>query len=161
MAEYVAGLENNLQQQIAFYRQLVELEQEKQKALVDNVIEKIESITAQEEKILLEVGQLEEERLYWAEFFGKEVGKKAEDITLTDLIQYSPGFEPIGQEFEKAISQLKNLHEINAKLLKSALSIADFTLRLLTGQKHTTYSNPSNKGVKNEFSQNNLINKSI
>lgn len=107
MAEYVAGLENNLQQQIAFYRQLVELEQEKQKALVDNVIEKIESITAQEEKILLEVGQLEEERLYWAEFFGKEVGKKAEDITLTDLIQYSPGFEPIGQEFEKAISQLK------------------------------------------------------
>jgi hypothetical protein len=161
VAEYVAGLENNLRQQIAFYRQLTELEQEKQKALVDNVIEKIESITAQEEKILLEVGQLEEERLYWADFFGRETNKNIEDITLADLSSSFPALQSVRLELESVIGELKSLHEVNTQLLENAVKLVNFTVRLLTNDRQATYSNPGDKANKSHQTGVKIIDKSI
>lgn len=157
----INNLENNIKKQLDYYRQLIKLEKEKQQALVENVIKDIENITAQEEKILLEVGRLEEERLYWAEFFGKEIGKQAEEITLADLEERFPVFQTIGKELETEIAELKNLHDINKKLLENALNIVDFNLKLLTSEKETTYSNLSNKVVRNKNNKNNLIDQSI
>lgn len=161
MTEHVADLESNLKQQITIYRRLAELEQEKQRALVDNVIEKIENITAQEEKILLEVGSLEEERLDWAEFFAKETGKSEEEIYLSDLVNSFPELEPIHSELEKVIDELRHLNEVNTKLLQNAVNIVNFSMNLLMSDRKTTYNNPADQALKRKDANINLIDRSI
>ncbi|UWG98302.1 flagellar protein FlgN [Dehalobacter sp. DCM] len=161
MTEYVADLENNLKQQITIYRRLVELEQEKQKALVENVIEKIDTITAQEETILLEVGHLEEKRLHWAEFFAKETQKNSDDITLTDLSANFPSLESVRIDLESVIGELRNLHEVNTQLLENAVKLVNFTVRLLTNDRQTTYSNPGDKGNRVQPNSLKVIDRSI
>lgn len=161
MTEILIGLEENLRKQLGYYQGLAELERQKQQALVNNVIEEIENITAQEEKILLEVGRLEEERLYWAEFFAKETGKKAEEIVLADLVDCYPGLESVRRGLEKEIYALKDLNEINTKLLENAVSLVNLTIRLLTEQKQTTYFNPGDKAAKKKNNGKSFIDKSI
>jgi len=159
-SEITESLEKNLYQQLDCYKRLMKLEEEKQQALIENAIGQIESVTAQEEKILLEVGRLEEERLYWAEFFAKEIGKKAEEINLSDLAEKFPKLETVGRELENQINYLKNVHEINTQLLKNAMNLVEFTLQLLTKEKQTTYSYPGNNDGRPKGGKKHLIDKS-
>jgi hypothetical protein len=162
MAEILPNFEDNLRKQIELYRQIISLEKEKQQALVANNIQEIEVITAQEEKILLEVGHLEEERLHWAEFFGQEIGKKVEEITLTEMEAYYPELENVRKEFEAEIKVLQDLHATNTKLLENAVSILNFTIQAFTQERKTTYSNPKTSGRKNvKNGKINLIDKNI
>lgn len=162
MSEVIGNLENNLRKQVQLYRKITKLEKAKQEALVSNNLKEIESITAQEEKILLEVGRLEEERFRWAEFFGKELGKSAEDITLADLVENYPGLESVREEMEKQMSELKFLHETNTKLLENAVNLVNFTLQTLTTESKTTYSKPSGRsGKKDGAAKLSFIDKSV
>lgn len=150
MTEIVNNLESNLQKQASCYKILIQLEKEKQQVLVDNKIQEIEAITVQEEKILLEVSRLEEERLYWAEFFGKEIGKKAEKITLADLVKDFPSLDSVRKELEQGIKELKGLHKINTELLENAVNLVNFTMQSLTRDRQTTYKNPGEKTESKE-----------
>ncbi|HHV63600.1 MAG TPA: flagellar protein FlgN [Peptococcaceae bacterium] len=159
MSDIRANFQDNLKRLTACYRKLVGLEELKQQALVNNKISEIEVITAQEEKILFEVSRLEEERLHWADFFGQEIGKKAEEITLADLEEKYPELHTVREELEEEISCLKKWHETNTKLLENAVNLVNFTLQALTGDRQTTYTNPANK--KEKAKTFNLIDKSI
>lgn len=160
--DIVQNFETNLQKQTQCYRQIKQLEKEKQQALVDNKVQEIEIITAQEERILLEVSHLEEERLHWAEFFGKEIAKKAEEITLADLQAHYPSLQTVIREFEIEVSQLKELHVINTKLLENAVNLVNFTLQSLTDERQNTYSNPVEKtGNQPKTKKISLIDKSV
>ncbi|RNC29582.1 MAG: hypothetical protein AWM53_00580 [Candidatus Dichloromethanomonas elyunquensis] len=162
MAEILINFENNLTKQIECYREITCLEKDKQKALIENKIQDIETITAQEEKILLEVSRLEEERLRWAEFFGKEIGKRVEEITLAELGERYPTLQTVRKELENQINQLKDLHETNTKLLENAVNLINFTIQFLTSERHNTYSNPVEKAGKNDKNTKvSLIDKSV
>jgi len=161
VTEVIRSLEENLRKQIDCYRQLTRLEKEKQRALVNNIIEEIETITAQEEKILLEVARLEEERLYQAEFFAQKTGKKIEEITLADLVISFPVLDPVRKEFEDIITEIKSLHETNIKLLENAVSLVNFTISLLTTERQTTYGNPADKDKKARNATLNMLDRSV
>ena len=162
MSELVRDLDINLKKQTQLYRDLIELEKQKQESLVNNNIQQIETITAQEEKILHQLSRLEEERVHWAEFFCKEIGKKVEEITLVDLVESYPALEDVRIALDNEISKLKELHETNTRLLENAVNIVNFTIESLTlaNEKHTTYTNPNNS-VKKEKSRLNMIDKTI
>ena len=105
---------------------------------------------------------MEEERLHWAEFFGKEIGKKAEEITLVDLEESFPTLKTAREELEGQIRELKDLHETNTKLLENAINLVNFTIESLTSEIWTTYSNPVEKpGKKNKSKKINFIDKSV
>jgi len=162
VGEVLVNFETNLKKQISSYRKIVQLEKEKQQALVENKIQEIEAITAQEEKILLEVSRLEEERLHWAEFFALEIGKKSEDITLADLEAAYPKLQTVRRELDAVISVLKELHETNTKLLENAVNLLTFTIQSLTQERQTIYSNPVEKaGKKDKNSKMSFIDKSV
>ncbi|NLM20932.1 MAG: flagellar protein FlgN [Peptococcaceae bacterium] len=152
MAEIIKKLGDNLKQQLKLFKKIISLEKAKQQALVENKIQELETVTAQEELILLEVGRLEEERLYWAEFFAQETGKQSEKITLQDLEEVHPSFKDIRIELEKVISEMQSLKEINTKLLKNAISLVNLTINSLTSSSKATYSkNKIEKKMNNEF----------
>jgi len=147
VAEILKNIENNLKMQIELFEKLIELEKAKQQALVNNRIQVLEMVTAQEEKILLDVSRLEEERLYWADFFAQETGKKREDITLRDLETVHPVFKDIRAQLEKEIREIQFLKETNTKLLEHAIGLVNITINALTSTSKATYS-PNNKGYK-------------
>lgn len=162
MAEIINNLDLNLKKQTQLYKELIEFEIQKQESLVNNTIQEIEEITIQEEKILHQLSRLEDERLHWAEFFGKEIGKKAEEITLADLVESFPALTDVRIDLEKEMVKLKDLHETNTKLLENAVNIVNFTIQSLTNERQTTYSDPSNKAKKKEEKRNvSIIDRSI
>lgn len=145
MTELLNSLDNNLRKQLDCYKQLTKLEKDKQQALIHNVIQEIDRITAEEEKILFEVSHLEKERLNWAEFFAKETGKKAEEITLTDLEQSFPILAEVHRELETVIAELRQLHETNTRLLENAVKLVNFTVQAITNERQITYAKPTDK----------------
>jgi flagellar biosynthesis/type III secretory pathway chaperone len=162
VAEILEKFESNLRSQTNCYQKLVRLEKEKQQALVDNKIQEIEFITAQEEKILLEVSRLEEERLRWAEFFGKEIGKNVEEITLSDIGEVYPPIDIVHKELDVVFAELRELHRVNRELLENAVEIVSFTINSMTVEKKTTYSRPAERMNKNEKNYKlNIVDKSV
>ncbi|MFA6808057.1 MAG: flagellar protein FlgN [Eubacteriales bacterium] len=150
MQNAVKELENNLRQQTGLYNDINSLEKKKQHALVFNEIREIEQITAQEEKIVLEIGNLEVKRLYWAEFFSKKLGKSMEEITLAEIVQHYPELGTVQAEIEGEVSKLRDIHETNTKLLQNAINMVNFTVRSITLEQKKTYSNPADKSGKNQ-----------
>lgn len=163
MAEVLDKFTENIQKQTELFQDVVELEKAKQGVLLNNNIGELDIITGQEEEILFQISKLEADRLHWTNFFSEKLGKSAEEITLADMVQSYPGLNDIGQELEQVIAELRNLHEINTKMLKSAADIVNFAIQSLTKERKTTYNNPRTKLNKENTSTGNssLIDKSI
>jgi hypothetical protein len=163
VTEVLDKFTKNLQKQAELYQAVVELERAKQSALTDNNIKELEIITAKEEGILFQISKLEAERMHWAHFFSETLGKSADEITMADMIQCYPQLNDIRQALELVLTELRNLHEINTKMLKSAIDIINFTMQALTTERKTTYTNPKTNGNKEKTptGHSSLIDKSI
>lgn len=145
MTALVQSLKDNLERQVSLYTQLADLAEDKQQSLVKNSLAELESVTAQEELILTQSIRLEQERLAWAEQFGREIGKRPEDITIVELAEQYPELTEVRSELEQVIVRLQQLQEVNSLLLQQALSIVNYTVDLLTRQGETTYAPPGRK----------------
>ena len=145
MSEVLQNLNENLREQVERYNELLTLEGHKQKALIENNLQEIESITAQEESLIIKVNRLEKERLLWAKQIGRELGKTPEDLTLAELAEHFPALEGVRLDLDRVVARLQEIHEINSQLLHQALKIVDYTVGLLTHQESNTYTYPGQK----------------
>ncbi|SDG17311.1 flagellar protein FlgN [Desulfosporosinus hippei] len=145
MSEALQNLNKNLERQVELYKELMTLEGLKRKALVENNLLEIESVTAQEEAFISKVNLLEKERLLWAEQIGQELDKKPEDLTLAELADYYPPLDRIRHDLDHVVAQLQEIHEINSLLLRQAMKIVDYTVELMTHQESNTYTYPGQK----------------
>jgi len=146
VSETLQNLNNNLREQVILYNALLTLEGHKKEALIENNIQEIEVITAQEESFIIKVNRLEKERLLWAEQIGRELGKPPEDLTLVELAEHFPALEEVSLDIDRVVAQLQVIHESNAHLLQQAMKIVDFTVGLLTHQESNTYTYPRQRG---------------
>lgn len=149
----IQSLHDNLTKQVEVYRELKELADHKQKALVANNLQELEAVTVREEQLLVDASRLEKERLLWADQMSEMVGKSAEEITLTELAVKYPQLKDVNQELKTVVTGLMDVHEVNTQLLKQALGILDFTVNLLTYREGTTYGKPG----QNEKAETHLI----
>ena len=145
MSEVLQNLNENLREQVERYNELLTLEGHKQKALIENNLQEIESITAQEESLIIMVNRLEKERLLWAEQIGSELGKTPEDLTLAELAEHYPALDGVSNDLDQVVGHLQEIHGINSQLLHQALKIVDYTVGLLTHQESNTYTYPGQK----------------
>ena len=145
MSEVHQNLNDNLKRQVTLYKELNDLEREKQKALISNNLQEIELITARQEPLLLGASRLEKERLLWAKQIGRELGKAPEVLTLAELAEHFPVLEGVRQDLDRVVGQLQEIHAINTQLLQQAMKIVDYTVGLLTHQTSNTYSHPGQK----------------
>lgn len=148
MVAEIKNLNDNLKTQARIYEELNELARQKQQALTNNNLHNLETITVQEEQLLLEAARLEKERLLWAEQIGLEMGKASEELTLTELAEHYPELREVQIELDNVVRQLQQAHEINTNLIQQALKIVDFTVGLITQQQETTYNHPRRKDPK-------------
>lgn len=139
------NLRDNLKRQVALYEEFTNQESDKQKALIENNLPKIEAITAREEQLVLKASSLEKERLLWVEQIGRELGKASEDLTLAKLANHFPVLEEVRLDLDRVIGRLQEIHQLNAQLLRQAMKIVDFTVGMLTHQATNTYTHPGRK----------------
>jgi len=126
---------------------------------VENNLQELEKITAQEEQLLIEVNRLEKERLLWAEHIGKKLSKPPEELTLAELAEAFPALKEVQAELDPVIAELQELHRVNTELLEQAVKVVNFTVGLMTQEEKQTYSNPNKKTLQNRTL--NFLDKSI
>lgn len=159
MSEGLQSLNENLKRQVELYGALYDLELEKQKALLKNNIQAIDSVTARQDPLLLGASRLEKERLQWAEHIGRDFGKAPEDLTLAELAEHFPVLEGVRLDLDRVVGQLQEIHEINTQLLRQAMKVVDFTVGMLTHQEKNTYTHPKQK--ENEGTNLHLLDRRI
>jgi heme oxygenase len=145
VSEELYKLNENLKQQVALYEEFNSQEREKQKALIQNNLKKIEEITAQEEQLLIKASRLEKERLVWAEHIGRDLGKAPEDLTLVELAEHFPVLEEVRLDLDQVVDRLQEIHQLNTQLLQQSMKVVEFTIGMLTYQEKNTYTHPSRK----------------
>ena len=145
MSEALRNLNENLKEQVELYAETLNLEELKQKALIKNNLPEIESITAQEESLIIKVNRLEKQRLLWAEQIGCELGRIPEDLTLAELVEHFPVLEEVRLDLDRVVERLQEIHTINSQLLEQAMKIVDYTVGLLTHQESNTYAVPGQR----------------
>lgn len=145
MPEILQSFEENLRNQVKLYEGLNNLERRKQKALLKNNLQEIESISAQEEQLFSVANQLEKERLLWAEHIGRDLGKAPEDLTLAELAEHFPVLQEVSRDLDRVVGNLQEIHAINTQLLEQAMKVVEFTVGMLTHQDKSTYNHPSVK----------------
>ncbi len=145
MSEALRNLNENLKEQVEIYHETLNLEELKQKALIKNNLPEIESITAQEESLIIKVNRLEKQRLLWAEQIGRELGRVPEDLTLAELVENFPVLEDVRLDLDRVVERLQEIHTINSQLLEQAMKIVDYTVGLLTHQESNTYAVPGQR----------------
>jgi len=148
MSDVLQNLSDNLKRQVALFEEFNEREKDKQKALIENNLPVIRAITAQEEKLLLQANELEKERCLLMEQIGCEFGKPAADFTLANLIDQYPELEGVRLELDRVVRRLREIHELNAKLLRQSMKVVDFTVGMLTHQTSNTYTHPRRKEIE-------------
>lgn len=159
MSEALQNLNENLKRQVELYEELNELERKKQKALLKNNLQEIDSITARQEPLLLGASGLEKERLRWAEHIGRDFGRAPEDLTLAELAEHFPLLEGVRLDLDRVVGQLQEIHQINTQLLQQGIKVVEFTVGMLTHQGKNTYTRPSHK--ENEGTKLHLLDRRI
>lgn len=151
MLEVLENLNKNLKQQVKLYEKLLSLEERKQKALIENNLQEIDTTTNLEEKLMCEAFLMEKERLQWASSIGRNLGKSPEDLTLADLAECFPSLNEVRCDLDQVVRRLQKIHVINAQLLEQAMKIVEFTVGMLTHQEKNIYTYPNRK--ENEGNQ--------
>ena len=154
MSEGIQKLKENLEQQVAVYKQLYALEQEKSGALVINDIQKIEEITAREGKFLKTAAGLESERLLCVKQIAGDLERTPEDLTLAELSERFPVLKGIRSELQQLVKDIRDIESTNAQLLIQAMRVVNYTLDLLTYEQSNTYG-PQNAAANNRSALNN------
>jgi flagellar biosynthesis/type III secretory pathway chaperone len=150
---HIQQLNDNLKAQAGIYKELKQLAELKQQALVKNNLQELEAITVREEQLIMAAAKLEKERLVWAEWVAQLIGKPSEKITLVELAERYPQLSDVRTELESVLAGLKEVHELNTELLKQAIKIVDFTLSMLTAQPSgSIYNRPGKKETEPQSS---------
>ncbi|MDR2737135.1 MAG: flagellar protein FlgN [Gracilibacteraceae bacterium] len=126
-------LRDNLEEQLDCYRQLNELEKDKQDALISNDSRSIDRIISQEEIIIRRRNQLEADRVQWAASFTPwEDGQVSGHPEIVDLKNC------LGQELE----ELQSLNQINSQLISSQLAYINYSVQSVAGDTKPMYGSP-------------------
>lgn len=124
------------------YRNLIELGQQKRKAVIKADIRNLEEITAKEGDVASAIQNLAKHRKHVLDDMATVLGKDADSMTITKLIGYLEGqpqeqkrLTEIRDRLLAAGNQMQSTNERNIVLLKQALEMTEFDLTLLRSMR--------------------------
>ncbi|MHB1650918.1 MAG: flagellar protein FlgN [Desulfitobacteriaceae bacterium] len=132
-------LEENLKQQLELYDQLWEIAMLKQRALVGNLIKELDVLITREEIAVLQTTRLEKERVDLVAKVAGSLGIPAEEVILSKLATIHAPFSVLQKDIESVIADIRRQNTLNTELLVQAKRIMDFSFRILTQSKESTY----------------------
>ena len=138
MASLMEELISTLSQEKELYLALLPIAEEKTKAIVANNLEELQKITNREQETIDRVNALERKRGEVIENMGIVLGRKPQELTLTELIRITekqPKDQAILAELKdglgKTVKKLTELNERNRALIQQSLEMIEFNMNLL------------------------------
>ncbi|BBB91690.1 MAG TPA: flagellar protein FlgN [Methylomusa anaerophila] len=126
-----------MHQTIQLYQTLLELSRQKREALVAVNIQEVESITRQEELLIIEAGKLEKSRQAAIEQIIARHNLSAANPTLMQVKeladeQTAARIESIGEQIASLVKELVALNQLNTKLINQSLEYINFSINVMT-----------------------------
>lgn len=156
----IDGLISVLNKETAMYEGILKLSKNKTDVIVKGKVTELESITSLEQKMILQLGKLEEERERLVDAIAAELKMKASDVTLAGLEKLLPK-EQVGKlkacnnKLPALVKDLGEANVLNSKLIKNSLDYIDFSINILTSVGETGnnygYSGQSSDSKKRNF----------
>lgn len=141
------------------YETLSKLSNNKTDIIVAGKVNELENIIKIEQSLVIKIAKLEDQREKLVESLSFNLGKKPEDITLSELVEKigereSAELKTCQDKIVKTINVLKTANELNAKLIKSSLEYIDFSINMMTSINTVTnsYGSTGHSGETNKRS---------
>ncbi|WP_433944328.1 flagellar protein FlgN [Paenibacillus sp. SN-8-1] len=133
---------------------MLEWAEKKRDAIMKNNVEELIGILNQESRIVKQIEKLEDVRMTACYAFLQERGVKSQlNLTITELsrLVFDPEEKKALLDMQKKLSntlyRLKELNDLNQKLIEQSLTFLDYSLDLLVGEPEqaATYQHPADK----------------
>lgn len=134
---------------------MLESAQKKRSAIMNNQVEEMIGILNQESRIVKQIEQLEDARIAACYAFLQERGVKSQlNLTITELSRLvfdqeeKKALLDMQKKLSDTLHQLKEINDLNQKLIEQSLTFLDYSLDLLVGEPEqaATYQHPADKG---------------
>lgn len=153
MEEYINQLCDILDQETAIYHTILEKSREKTDVVVDGKVQELDNIVKTERALVMQVGQLEQKR---EEVVSKiaSILKLNNNLNMSQLIQnvpvpYQDKLRTYRARLESIIHQLREINEMNGKLITNALDYVEFSLNIITNASMSGNTYEKQGGAKN------------
>ncbi len=160
MASLMEELISTLSQEKDLYLALLPIAEEKTKAIVANDLDELQRITDKEQMTVDRVTALERKRAEVIKNMGIVLGRKPEELTLTELIKVAEKQPKVQEDLRelkdalgKSVRRLADLNERNRVLIQQSLEMIEFNMNLLQstrmvqGNNYTKNAGESELGV--------------
>ncbi len=119
------------------YDTFLKLSNNKTDLIVGGNVSELENIVRIEQSLIIKIAKLEDQREKIVESLSSVLGKKPEEITISELASCLGQKEAIElkacqDKILKSINGLKTNNELNSKLIKNSLEYIDFSINMMT-----------------------------
>jgi len=150
-----------LQQENRIYEELLKISKSKTNTVVEGKVSELESMVKLEQALVMQFGKLEKKR---EELIGGLSGilkLKPEEITVSELLKVTDSeqgkkLKECQDNLADTVSELKDINDLNAKLIQNSLDYINFSVNILTsaGASDNKY---GNTGAVSEPKKRNLF----
>ncbi len=151
---------NVLEQENKIYESILKISKEKTPVIIEGKVNELENMTKTEQSLVLQIGKLEDARESILGKVSEELKIKAEEITLSEIIdkvgsEEGQGLKMAQENLVKTINDLKKTNDTNSKLIENSLEYINFSINLFSsvdsGTNNYGVSGQVNEGKKKNF----------
>jgi len=126
-----------LSKMLSIYQAFLALSQQKHQVLVAAKSHELETVTKQEEILIVEIGKLEDRREKIVSEMISQYGIKDGEVSLAELKKIAKPevveqLEKISEEFGTIKAELVSLNHLNTELIQQALRFVNYNINLLS-----------------------------
>jgi len=142
MNPLITRLENVMILEKEIYEEIYDIEENKTEAIMNRDGKALEELSSVQEKFLLKIDSIENERLQVMYELGKYVGNNSQSggITLHDIIhsidgEYAVKLKDTGADLKKILVSISEVQELNSRMMNDNMEFYDI---LISGLKNSS-----------------------
>lgn len=158
MASLIDELISSLSAEKAIYEQLIPISEKKTRVLVQNDLEELKKITAQEQLLVDKAGIIGHRREEIIKNIGVVLNKKPEELDLTSLTrllakqpQEKEALAALHDSLRIIMKRLVEVNERNKKLIENSLEMIEFQTNFIQSTRMSPGNNNYNRNATNIY----------
>lgn len=135
--QLITELTANLEMQRELYDMILVVAKDKKSVLVKGDLAGLDECTRQEEKLVVQVGKLEEERIRIHQALANHFHVQPQEVTIAFLLEkcgqtLSDSFSREAIALRKTLDSLQEVNSLNSDLVKQSLNYIEYARHLVT-----------------------------
>ena len=131
-----------IREEMKIYNELLSLSKDKTDIIVKGKVNELDNMVKVEQEHIVQLGGLEGQREEIVDKIAKQINISPSELTMSKLVERLDQYQ--AQELKKyqlnlssILSELKELNDLNSKLVKNSLEFIDFSINSMAGTAET------------------------